>query len=122
MALRKREIDGEITDGEGAVFQKVVLDALFGKPRVRLTADGSDGRTIVGNVIYVALDPNGGANKTNTPGSDTAIVSFFVMGGCFVVSARAFIGAPRRAGGGPCRRPCAPQSSPRARCVSHRPS
>lgn len=80
VALRKREIDGEITDGEGAAFRKAMLDAWFNKPRMAPPA------TITGNCIYVSLDPNGGANKSNTPGSDTAIVSFFFTNGCAVVS------------------------------------
>ena len=33
-ALRKREIDGVITDGEGMVFKKDILDAWFNKPRI----------------------------------------------------------------------------------------
>lgn len=37
------------------------------------------------NKIYVALDPNGGANATNASGSDTAIVGFFVSRGRLVV-------------------------------------
>jgi len=78
--MRKRELDGLIDDGEGMVFRKAMLDAWFQKPRV------SPAVPIAHNCIYVALDPNGGANKTNTPGSDTAIVSFFVSSGCFVVS------------------------------------
>lgn len=79
-ALRKREIDGVITDGEGMVFKKDILDAWFNKPRI------APPQTINHNRIYVALDPNAGANKSNTPGSNTAIVSFFVTNGCFVVS------------------------------------
>ena len=78
-ALRKREIDGVITDGEGTVFKKEMLDAWFSKPRM------APPTSIANNTIYVALDPNGGANKSNTPGSNTAIVSFFVTNGCFVV-------------------------------------
>lgn len=82
--MRKREIDGEITDGAGAVFRKPELERWFNKPRV--TAPRDEPGAIAGDCIYVAVDPNGGANKTNTPGSDTAIVSFFITNGCVVVS------------------------------------
>ena len=84
--MRKREIDGEITDGEGAVFKKPLLNTWFTKPRMAPPA------TIANNCIYVAVDPNGGANKTNTPGSDTAIVSFFITNGCVVVSEFLYFG------------------------------
>lgn len=82
--MRKREIDGEITDGGDSAFKKSLLDAWFNKPRI--AAPRNEPGVITGDCIYVAVDPNGGANKTNTPGSDTCIVSFFILNGCVVVS------------------------------------
>jgi len=38
------------------------------------------------NVIYIALDPNGGANASNASGSETALVGFFMSRGRLVVS------------------------------------
>lgn len=81
-AMRRRELDGEITDGEGAAFLKPTLDTLFTRPRI------TDLSRIAENVIYVCVDPNGGATLTGGPGSDTAIVSFAVSSGMFVVSGR----------------------------------
>jgi hypothetical protein len=81
VAMRKRELDGEVTDGEGAAYNKRLLDRMFGKEPF------AEPHTVAGKVVYVAVDPNGGANLTNTAGSDTAIVSFFIHQGCFVVSA-----------------------------------
>lgn len=43
---------------------------------------------ITDNVIYIALDPNGGANASNASGSDTALVGFFMSRGRLVVSCR----------------------------------
>jgi hypothetical protein len=79
VAMRKRELDGEVTDGEGA-YNKKLLDRMFNKPPF------AEPHTVAGKVVYVAVDPNGGANLTNTAGSDTAIVSFFIHQGCYVVS------------------------------------
>ena len=81
---------------------QAMLDAWFTKPRMAPPA------SILHNVIYVALDPNAGANKTNTPGSDTAIVSFFITNGNFVVGSAVFIWVVRaRSAAGRCTRGCA---------------
>ena len=37
------------------------------------------------NVIYISLDPNGGANASNASGSETALVGFFMSRGRLVV-------------------------------------
>lgn len=84
--MRRRELDGEITDGEGAAFLKPTLDTLFTRPRI------TDLSRIAEDVIYVCVDPNGGATLTGGPGSDTAIVSFAVSSGMFVVSVQNVVG------------------------------
>lgn len=79
--LMRREIRGEITDEtDNMAFNADKLKRFFEKPP--LTAP----YRINGNVIYVAVDPNGGASATNAPGSDTAIVSFCISEGRIVVS------------------------------------
>ena len=80
IAMRKRELDGEVTDGEGAAYNKRLLDRMFGKEVF------GEPHEVNNRVVYVAVDPNGGANLTNTAGSDTAMVAFFLHRGNFVVS------------------------------------
>lgn len=78
--LFEREILGKISDAANAAFNKQMLDNFFN------AAPLPEPHTINDNVIYVALDPNGGAKASNASGSDTAIVSFFMSEGKLVVS------------------------------------
>lgn len=84
--LFRREIMGEIADeGENMAFSPGKLKELFDKPPLALPYAIND------NIIYVAIDPNGGASASDGPGSDTAIVSFINSQGRVVVSSLFFI-------------------------------
>jgi hypothetical protein len=80
----QREIMGQIVgDGNNMAFRADKLKRWFEKAPLSGPYD-TDDRT-----IYVAVDPNGGASGSDGPGSDTAIVSFIVVGGRVTVSATA---------------------------------
>lgn len=82
--LKRREIDGEIADdSDNMAFNIDKIKKLMAKPPLVAPYHIND------NLIYVALDPNGGASATNAPGSDTAIVSFLISEGRIVVRSRA---------------------------------
>lgn len=79
--LRDREIYGEITaEGENMAFPHKQLQQFFDKP------PAIPPYLINDRLIYVAIDPNGGASASDGPGSDTAIVSFVVSSGRVIVS------------------------------------
>jgi len=79
--LKKREIYGEIADdGENMAFDLEKIKRFMDKPPLTSPYRIND------NIIYVSVDPNGGASATNAPGSDTAIVSFCISEGRVVVS------------------------------------
>lgn len=78
--LLEREVFGRIADAVNVAFNKKLLEEFFNAP------PADEPHTINDNVIYVAIDPNGGANASNASGSDTAIVSFFISRGKVVVS------------------------------------
>jgi hypothetical protein len=80
----QREIMGQIVgDGNNMAFRADKLKRWFEKAPLSGPYD-TDDRT-----IYIAVDPNGGASGSDGPGSDTAIVSFIVVGGRITVSAAA---------------------------------
>ena len=79
--LFEREILGKIADAANAAFNKKLLEHFFNAPPIE------EPHPVLDNVIYVCVDPNGGANASNASGSDTAIVSFFMSRGQPVVSA-----------------------------------
>ena len=79
--LMKREIHGEIADeGDNMAFDADKIRRFMDKPPLSAPYHIND------NLIYVAIDPNGGASASNAPGSDTAIVSFVISEGRVVVS------------------------------------
>ena len=78
--LLEREIFGRIADAVNTAFNRRVLKEFFEGPTYE------EPHTIDDNIIYVSLDPNGGANASNASGSDTAIVSFFKSRGRIIVS------------------------------------
>jgi hypothetical protein len=78
--LMRREIHGEIADeGDNMAFDADKIKRFMEKPPLVSPYHIND------NIIYVAIDPNGGASATNAPGSDTAIVSFVISEGRIVV-------------------------------------
>lgn len=78
--LYKREILGEIADDdENAAFNYSKLEKMFDRPPLTPQYEIAD------NYVYIALDPNGGGTSSGGPGSDTAIVSFFVSRGTVVI-------------------------------------
>lgn len=81
--LFEREILGKIADAANAAFNKKLLDHFFNAPPIE------EPHPVLDNVIYVCVDPNGGANASNASGSDTAIVSFFMSRGQLVVRVHA---------------------------------
>ncbi len=78
--LFRREIEGKITDANAPAFKPALLKRTFENDYF------AEPHEIDDNVIYVAIDPNGGAAEPEASGSDTAIVSFFLWRGHFVVS------------------------------------
>lgn len=79
--LMKREIHGEITDeADNMAFNPEKIKKFLEKPPLVWPYLIND------NIIYVSIDPNGGASATNAPGSDTAVVSFLISEGRVVVS------------------------------------
>ena len=79
--LFKREIMGEVADdAESMAFSPQKLDKFFEKSPMQAPYEIND------NIVYVAIDPNGGASASDGPGSDTGIISFVVSQGRVVVS------------------------------------
>jgi len=78
--LLKREILGQVADDDNMAFRTADLKAFFG--RAPATEPHEQVKT-----VYVAVDPNGGANGDGGgTGSETAVVSFFYAGANVVVS------------------------------------
>lgn len=80
--MLEREIMGKISDAVNVAFNRKLLKEFFDAETWDETQPIND------NKIYVALDPNGGANASNASGSETALVAFFLSRGNVVVSKR----------------------------------
>lgn len=91
-AMFQREIMGQIVgDGDNMAFRADKLKRWFEKAPLSGPYDTND------RTIYIAVDPNGGASGSDGPGSDTAIVSFIVVGGRVTVSATAAVAVAKSA-------------------------
>ncbi len=81
VGMFNQEIMGENDAGdENAAFDHRALERLFDK--APLCAPYS----IADNVVFVSMDPNGGASASGSPGSHTAVVSFIMSQGRLVIT------------------------------------
>ena len=83
--LLMREVMGRVADDENGAFEVRDLKALFRRPSEPEPHNGVD-------VIYVAVDPNGGASGEGGTGSESAIVSFYYNGANVVVHIFFYLG------------------------------
>jgi hypothetical protein len=80
--LFQREIEGQITDDNSPAFPAALLKRAFDNQPLDSAEEVNKPDE---PIIYVAIDPNGGASAPEASGSDTAIVSYYHSGGRTVV-------------------------------------